>query len=105
MDVIVGGLVLAVLGWRAIDAWSADRDKARAVTERLHDRKWAAKERIGAKPVVPPSDAMPEDLVQRIQSWEDEFAKADEERGIKALYAELGDWEKVRRALPALRIQ
>ena len=104
MLAIVGGVVVLVLGWRALDVLAADRAATRALTDKLHDRKWAAKERIGAKPTVAAADAMPDDLVNRVQAWEDDFAKSDEERHIKALYAELGDWDKVRRALPALRI-
>lgn len=100
MTAVVGGLVLCILGWRFMDLWAADRGQERANRERLHAVKWAAKERIGQKPTAPAHQSMPEDLQERIERWEDEFAKADEERNIRSLFGTLGDWDAVRRQLP-----
>ena len=101
MAVAVGVIGLAfagvcfLLGTRALQAFADDRAAERV----LKREKYALKERLGAKPEAKDSEAIPEDLVQRIQSWEDDFAKADEERNIRVLFAQLGDWDKVRRNL------
>ena len=49
----------------------------------------------------PTGDPMPADLLDRINAWEDDFAKDDQRRVIADLYAEYRDWDKVRQRLEA----
>ena len=100
MLVALGMVIFGCLGWRALDLMIADRAAERAMQERVASLKWTTKAALGAKPQASEPEPMPEDLVRRIQGWDDEFAKADEERAIRALYNEHRDWDKVRRFLP-----
>ena len=65
------------------------------------ERRIALKERQFTE--RPQAEPMPDDLVQRIDSWEDSFAQDEERSRLIALYADLRDWDKVRAQLPALR--
>ncbi len=50
----------------------------------------------------PESVVLPDDLVGRIRMWDDEMAQDNEKQLIMGLYAELKDWDKVRRRLEPL---
>lgn len=86
---------------RQMQLQAADADRtmeARRVTVLERDvtlKEEAAKRPIGTEP-------MPDDLRVRILSWEDGFAQENEESTIRSLYAELGDWERVRHQLVPL---
>lgn len=51
----------------------------------------------------PASEPMPLDLHNRITGWEEQHAQDDERATLVQLYAELGDWDKVRSKLPAIK--
>ena len=90
---LLGIKTLAVL----VDDRKAERDLKRDLCEKkLRFRETEAKR----KAELPYDHSIPEDLMQRINAWDDEFGKQDEERTIRVLYAELKDWDKVRRNLP-----
>lgn len=48
------------------------------------------------------AEPMPPDLRSRIASFDDDWAREDEERMLFALYAEYDDWEQVRKNLRAI---
>jgi hypothetical protein len=114
---LVCGTVLLV-GHRAervlTAKWRADRllSDAVAVDQRDRDSRLAAiaerdialREQEFAKRSEPVRRAppMPDDIRGRITMWDDEFAQNDERARIADLFAELGDWDQVRKALPAL---
>lgn len=66
---------------------------------KLDREKWEAERAVKQTPKRP--EPMPADLVGRIAQWEDDWAREDEERYIKGLYADLGNWDAVRRAVRA----
>ena len=102
---LVFAVTLFVLGQRALGALVAHQGAVREQHHALRDRELDLKERevamLEQKGRSSESEAIPEDLVQRIQAWDDEFAKADEERNIRVLYGQLKDWDLVRRHLPS----
>lgn len=103
--VLIVGLAFAVVaylvGTNALVTLAAARQAERDLQRELADKELAFKtQEAKAKRETPDSHAIPEDLLARIRGWDDEFAKADEERNIRVLYAELKDWDAVRRSLP-----
>ena len=102
-------VTLFLLGQRGLDALVAHLSGGRELMKSLRDRELDLKEReiaIAEKKVSTGDDhAIPEDLMARINAWEDDFAKSDEERAIRVLYAELKNWDAVRRSLPAYGVQ
>jgi hypothetical protein len=98
-------VVLFLLGRQGFAILVSEREKDRLHADRLHEREFLFKrEEITRKESVGDDHAIPEDLVARINAWEDDFAKSDEERNIRVLYAELKDWDKVRRNLPSYAV-
>lgn len=77
-----------VARWEAEDAM-ADR------YAKIAEREIRLRELGAEKPN--PRQPMPPDLEARINAWEDEFARADEQKYVEQLYAETGDWDAVRR--------
>ncbi len=75
---------------------ASDRNKIRGRYARVAEREIALAESSSEKPKS--RQPMPPDLVARINAWEDEFARADEQKFVDQLYAETGDWDTVRRA-------
>ncbi len=98
-----------LLGQRGIGVVSTHLLAARERAGALRDRELDLKEReiaIQEKKVASGDDhAIPEDLMARVNAWEDDFAKADEERNIRVLYAELKNWDAVRRSLPSYGVK
>lgn len=75
-------------------------DRKLTIAERLatvEERKIALEE--AARTPRPKAAPMPADLRNRIASFEDEWARDDEERTLLMLYAETDDWELVRKQL------
>jgi hypothetical protein len=59
------------------------------------ERDIALREKQSEKPNA--REALPPDLEARINSWDDEWAREDERKVLDQLYAELGNWDAVRR--------
>lgn len=62
----------------------------------LEERKFEKASQVAAQ------KPMPQALVDRIRSWEDEWAQDQERSEIMALYAEYGDWDIVATKLQPL---
>lgn len=81
--------------------WQRERDledrRLKVAEREIALKEDAAKRPDGSDAVLPP------DLRDRVQSWEDAWAKEGEEANIRSLYAELRDWDAVRRMLQPLR--
>lgn len=75
--------------------WKANNDLAKRYAV-IAEREIALSEQRAEKPRH--RQPMPADLVARVGAWEDEFAREDERKYVEQLYAELGDWNAVRRA-------
>lgn len=109
---LIGYAILLVIGYHVEQAlcrrWDLDRA---AITSRLamqigsDDRKTALEERKFERlnTMAKASDPMPQELVDRVLAWEDDWAQDAERRGIMELYAEYGDWAKVMTRLPSLK--
>lgn len=104
-------LRLAAIAERAlVRKWDADRTTLDRLDDRrldleqrrvvLAERELALKERTQEKPAKP--EPMPPDLVARCQAWEDPWAQEEERGTLLGLYAELGDWDRVRAKLAPL---
>lgn len=96
------GLPALEAKWRAETLAANQRNSVRNRLASVAEREMRLREQQAAQPKLP--TAMPGDLLARINSWEDDFAKDDERRAINELYADLGDWQLVRTALPALNV-
>lgn len=75
--------------------WKAENDLAKRYAS-VAEREIALAEQRAEKPSN--RQPMPADLLARIAAWEDEFAREDERKYVEQLYAEMGDWDAVRRA-------
>lgn len=64
----------------------------------VEERKVAVEETKAKGPPVP--ESIPPDLMRRITAWQDVDARDMERKNLMDLYAEYGDWTKVRAALP-----
>ena len=101
------GFVFAYVGYRIGSAW-VEAFRAQAVNAyRLDERRVAVEERRItleelAKAPRPKAVPMPADLRNRIASFEDDWAREDEERTLIMLYAEYDDWDVVRKQLRPL---
>lgn len=93
------------------DKWAQDRAARQTIYQSrflLDARRIAVSEReitlkekqLEARPAEQP---MPDDLIERINSWDEEWAQEDERRGIMTLYGEYRDWDKVRSKLVAIQ--
>lgn len=121
LAVVIACGTLGFLGIRAVRAWTAShlaslqfnerrqmRESADRKADREHEdrrikvleREMVLKEKQFAD--RPVSEPMPEWAVARIAMWEDPMAQEDERANISALYADLKNWDAVRRQLPAL---
>lgn len=72
------------------------RNEIRARYAKVAEREIALAEHRNEKPQA--RYPMPPDIEARVNAWEDEFARSDEQKYVEQLYAELGDWDAVRRA-------
>lgn len=66
----------------------------------LEERRVSLEERRFAP--APKATPMPPDLAQRPLQWEDQWMQEQERATIQALYAEYGDWDRVRQHLAPL---
>lgn len=82
--------------WRRADTAAQDRLAIDRRYVTVDERRISLEEHQAEKPTA--KTPMPPDLVARIGNWEDEWAREDERKAIEQLYADLGDWDAVRRA-------
>ncbi len=82
--------------WERESETANTRNAIRARYAKVAEREITLAENRAEKPNA--RQPMPADLVARINAWEDEFARADEQKFVEQLYAETGDWDAVRRA-------
>ncbi len=91
------------VGMALTDIVRASNDNRHALDERrvaVEERRITLEEQ--AKRPAKRAEPMPQDLRNRIASFEDDWAREDEERTLMALYAEFDDWELVRKNLRSL---
>jgi hypothetical protein len=113
VNAIAAVICVGLVCWTTIEAvqtitrtlgrrWEADRSFREREVELAEDRFRWEKSRVAAPKKPAP---MPDDLVGRIMSWEDDFAQDQERQTIMALYADLEDWDQVRTKLLPLTPQ
>lgn len=81
--------------WKRQADIASDRNKIRSRYAQVAEREIELAELSAEKPKA--RQQMPPDIEARINGWEDEFARADEQKYVEQLYAETGDWDAVRR--------
>lgn len=103
---VLGGRLLTILDAK----WREERTAHQQQMERIgmlderrvvvEERRVAVEERAKAPPPKP--EPMPSDLRGRIAMFDEDWAREDEERTLMSLYAELGDWDAVRKQVRPL---
>lgn len=91
------------IAYQQIDEERTAEDQRLAIERRrvaVEERRIALEEKQREKPPAEPP--MPQALHDRINAWDDDFAKEAERTHIMELYALHRDWDKVMQSLPVL---
>lgn len=86
--------------YASVERIAAKRADLEARRVSVAEREIALKEQMSER--APRPEPMPQALLDRIMSWDDDFAQEAERSRIGELYAVHRDWTKVMQSLPAL---